>query len=77
MTAPSVTFEQALLWLKDGKQVSRASWNGPGQWVALQQPDAGSKMTLPYLYISTVSGALVPWIASQGDLLASDWFTVS
>ena len=32
-----------------------------------------SKMGLPYIFISTVGGKLVPWIASQGDLFAEDW----
>jgi len=30
-------------------------------------------MTLPYIYITTVQGDLVPWLASQTDLLAADW----
>ncbi len=31
------------------------------------------RMTLPYIYMSTVQGDLVPWLASQTDLLAEDW----
>lgn len=42
-------------------------------WLALQVPDAHSKMSLPYIYMSTVSGDLVPWLASQTDVLADDW----
>ncbi|MGE3703199.1 MAG: MW1434 family type I TA system toxin [Hyphomicrobiaceae bacterium] len=30
-------------------------------------------MRRPYLYISIVTGELVPWVASNGDLLADDW----
>lgn len=30
-------------------------------------------MTLPYIYMRTVQGDLVPWLASQTDLLANDW----
>jgi hypothetical protein len=66
-------FAVALRALKAGRRVSRAGWNGPNQWVALQTPDEHSKMSLPYLYISTVDGRLVPWLASQTDLLAEDW----
>jgi hypothetical protein len=66
-------FEFALKWLKEGKRVQRDGWNGKGMWVALQVPDAGSKMGLPYLYMKTVQGPLVPWLASQTDLLATDW----
>lgn len=62
--------------LKDGKSVSRTGWNGPGQYLTLQVPDAGSKMTLPYIYITTVQGDLVPWLASQTDILATDWILV-
>jgi hypothetical protein len=30
-------FSYALAELKSGSKVSRASWNGPGQWVVLQK----------------------------------------
>jgi hypothetical protein len=56
-----------------GERVQRAGWNGKGMWLALQVPDAHSKMTLPYIYVSTAQGDLVPWLASQTDMLASDW----
>jgi len=67
----------ALAALKQGYYLTRTGWNGPGQEIALQHPDADSKMTLPYIYISTVDGNLVPWLASQTDLLADDWELVS
>lgn len=57
----------------NGDMVRRAGWNGKGQYLELQKPDANSKMTLPYVYISTVDGNLVPWLCSQTDLLATDW----
>lgn len=66
-------FGWALNALRAGHCVTREGWNGRHQWVALQRPDPDSKMTLPYLYISTVQGELVPWLASQTDLLAEDW----
>jgi hypothetical protein len=59
--------------LHDGARVCRSGWNGRGMWLELQVPDAHSKMTLPYVYIRTVSGDLVPWLCSQTDLLAVDW----
>ena len=59
--------------LYNGKRVARAGWNGPGQYLELQVPDEHSKMTLPYIYIRTVQGDLVPWLASQTDILANDW----
>jgi hypothetical protein len=67
------TIGWAVKQMHHGEKVRRAGWNGKGQWLALQVPDANSKMGLPYVYISTVSGQLVPWICSQTDLLAIDW----
>jgi len=63
----------ALHVLRDGGKVTRAGWNAAGQWIALQVPDENSKMRKPYLYISPVDGEFVPWLASQTDILATDW----
>lgn len=68
-----MNFGQALESLKQGKHVTREGWNGADQWLALQTPDEKSKMRRPYIYISPVDGNLVPWVASQSDLLAEDW----
>lgn len=70
-------FEWALQRLKEGEAVAREGWNGKGMWIALQTPDENSKMTLPYIYMSTVIRDLVPWLASQTDLLSEDWQVVS
>ncbi len=66
-------FGAALNWLKEGNRLARDGWNGKGMWIALQRPDENSKMSLPYLYMKTVDGKLVPWLASQTDILAEDW----
>ena len=66
-------FGKALEHLRDGGRVTRSGWNGKGQFIELQSPDKDSKMTLPYIFIRTVQAHLVPWLASQTDLLASDW----
>ena len=42
-------------------------------WIALQKPDSESKMSLPYIYMKTACENLVPWLASQTDILADDW----
>jgi hypothetical protein len=55
---------------------SRRGWNGTGQFIELQVPDEHSKMTLPYIFITTIQGHRVPWLASQTDLLADDWYIV-
>lgn len=79
------TFSEALQFLKDGVSVVREGWNGKNMFLTLQKPDENSKMSLPYIYISvpyenadrTVGRTnLVPWVASQTDLLADDWKTV-
>lgn len=69
-------FGYAIRMLKEGKRVQRDGWNGKGMWLALQVPDQHSKMSLPYIYMSTVQGYLVPWLASQTDMLATDWGVV-
>jgi len=71
-----VDFGEALDELWDGSYVAREGWNGQGMWIALQRPDEHSKMTRPYLYMRCVDGDLVPWVASQSDLLAQDWWVV-
>lgn len=68
-----VDFGTAIRLLRGGRRMMRAGWNGKGMWLALQVPDAGSKMSLPYIYMRTVQGDLVPWLASQTDMLAEDW----
>lgn len=67
-------FGEALKKLKDGVPVARVGWNGKGACLMLQRPDEHSKMTLPYIYMVTVQGDLVPWLASQTDMLAEDWY---
>lgn len=71
-----VSFGDAIRALKNGHRVTRAGWNGKGMWLALQRPDIGSKMTLPFIYMKTADDQLVPWLASQTDVLADDWMVV-
>jgi len=75
-----MTFGEAIEALKVGDPVSRTGWpfgagsGGKKMWLRLQKPDESSDMTLPYIFMSTVSGDFVPWLASQTDMLAEDWF---
>ena len=77
-----MTFGQAIEAMKRGDKVSRTGWNGKGLWLELQTPNANSKMTLPYIFMSypsyakTTPSARVPWLASQTDVLAEDWAIV-
>jgi hypothetical protein len=70
----------AIKQMHNGARVMRAGWNGKGMWLALQVPDEHSKMTLPYIYIeypqghpAYPDGCRVPWLASQTDILATDY----
>jgi hypothetical protein len=80
---PYLNFGEALEELKAGKKLQRSGWNGKGMWIGLQTPDDNSLMTLPYLFIeypaghpAYPSGSIVPWLASQTDLLSEDWSVV-
>lgn len=66
-------FSQALEMVKSGSAIQRTGWNGKGLLVKAQFPDTNSKMTLPYLYIEYPNGTRCPWLASQTDIMASDW----
>lgn len=82
------SFSEALTWLKNGYRVAREGWNGKGQFIYLVPEGAYAPCTpaaeklvngdglVPYgayLAIKTVQGNVVPWLASQTDLLANDW----
>jgi hypothetical protein len=78
-------FSSALIQLKANCKVAREGWNGKGIYIKIQFPDENSKMTSPYIYIDTTGlqtnndkapKSLVPWLASQTDLLAEDWVIV-
>jgi hypothetical protein len=75
-THEDMLFGEAIERLKCGERVSRAGWNGKGMWLALQRPDRQSKMSLPFIYMKTATDDLVPWLASQTDMLAEDWAVV-
>lgn len=66
-------FSCALVQIKAGERIAREGWNGKDMWVEIQRPSRLSKMTLPYIYMRTAQGDLVPWLISQTDVLARDW----
>ena len=72
----SKDFAWALCMMRQGKRVARKNWNGKGMFIAIQYPDTNSKMRRDYIFMSPVDQALVPWVASQADLLSSDWVEV-
>lgn len=82
----NLSFGHAIELMKKGCKLAREVWNGKGIYVALQMPDENSKMTFPYLYMNTTKlqtdnkkaqKNLVPWIASQTDMLSNDWALVN
>lgn len=70
-------FAKAWDFATDGYRIRRNGWNASGQFVAVQRPDALSKMSAPYAYLKNSQDELVPWVPSQGDLFASDWIVAA
>lgn len=83
-----MTFGEALEALKAGKQVGRAGWNGKGMFLFLvpgsrfavnREPLLGiypEGTTIDYhahIDMKTAQGYIIPWLASQADLLDEDW----
>ena len=72
----------AVKQMQDGKFVTRAAWNGnklppDGKvrlWCYLVNPLEPSHRD--YVMMRTVDGEQVPWLCSQSDLLADDWFSI-
>lgn len=71
------SFGWAIKQLRNGSKVYREGWNGKGMWLELQVPDENSKMMRPYIFMSPVDGKLVPWVASQTDVLGEDWYSIN
>lgn len=73
---PTFDFGAAISRMIGGRTVARVGWNARHR-VALQEPDENSANTLPYIFIMPAEGGRVPWLASQTDMLAEDWFEVA
>lgn len=70
---PTYNFGFAIAEMKSGNRVTRAGWNSKGMYVYVWEPDSSTDMTLPFIVMRTVQGDLVPWLASQTDMLSHDW----
>ena len=68
-----MNFSMALEHLKTDTSMARTGWNGKDMYIKIKRVQAGSAMTLPYIYMKTADQELVPWLASQTDILAEDW----
>lgn len=84
-------FGSAITHLKAGNKVARSGWNGKNMWLiyvpgsqVVTTPgsayhDAGeiNAVINPHIDIKTVTGEMQPgWLASQADILATDWEVV-
>lgn len=76
-----MTFGLAIEAMKQENRVSRPGWNGKGMWLRIVIPGDDSNNLdvnlgmecLPYIEMKTADNKLVPWLASQTDMLAEDW----
>jgi len=81
-------FGDAVRALKDGKKVARKGWNGKGMFLYFVPAGNYSPCTevakqlvnedglvpyAPYIAMKTAQGYVVPWLASQTDILSDDW----
>lgn len=73
-------FGEAVALLKGGHQVCRKGWNGKGMFL-IQIDECDWSVTYhllgyelaPFIAMKTADNKLVPWLASQTDILAVDW----
>ena len=90
-TTDAMDFGRALDMLRIGKAVARGGWNGKRMFLYLvpagnypaRTPvakahwgDEGLVPYGPYIAMKTATGEVVPWLASQTDVLAHDWSIV-
>ena len=85
------SFSEILLHLKAGQKAARKGWNGKSMFIFLVPgstfvvnrapllgiyPEGTTINYLPHLDMRTATGEIVPWLASQTDVLAEDWMIV-
>ena len=86
-----MSFGLAIEAMKKGKKVARRGWNGKGMFLYYvpegrypARTDAAKSIAEEdgkvdygaYIAMKTVQGNIVPWLASQTDMLADDWEVV-
>lgn len=89
--AKAMTFGLAIAALKMGLKVARAGWNGKGMFLFLVPgstfkvnrppllgiyPEGTEINYCPHIDMKTADSKIVPWLASQADMLAEDWSVV-
>ena len=86
-----MNFGQAVEALKIGSKVAREGWNGKGMFLFLVPgsifqvnrppllgiyPEGTTINYCPHIDMKTADDKIVPWLASQTDILADDWCVV-
>lgn len=87
-----MNFGEALEKAKSGSKITRAGWNGKNLFVFFNPSSdiivsagrplaasfpVGTKIHCrEYLMMKTVNDEIVPWVASQSDLVETDWSEV-
>ena len=84
-----MTFDNILADLKLGRKVMRKGWNGKGMYVyyvpaqsypavtEIAKKEFGTMVPYgAYIAMKTAQGNVVPWLASQTDILAEDWVLI-
>ena len=84
----NLTFSEALNLIKQNKKVARSGWNGKDMFIFLVPgstfivnrppllgiyPEGTTISYCPHIDMRTADGKIVPWLASQTDVLANDW----
>jgi len=80
----NMVFEDALQAMKLEKRCARSGWNGKNMWVSVvysghssvHNKHIDSLVVNHFLVIKDALGHIVPWLPSQDDLFAWDWFEV-
>ena len=90
-TTDGMSFGLAIEALKKGHKVARAGWNGKGMFLFLVPgstfqvnrapllgiyPEGHTVNYCPHIDMKTADEKVVPWLASQTDVLADDWTLV-
>lgn len=64
-------FEEVLSFARKGNGIRMKKWS-EDVFIKIQFPDENSKMTAPYLYVTSKFG-LVPWNPTQIEILSEEW----
>lgn len=67
----TMQFEDAFKAMKKGAKIRLTGWKDDVN-VSLQVPDVNSKMTAPYMYVTSRYGQ-VPWMPTQIEIMSDQW----